>query len=71
MVNTGEILGPSIYDQNPALLSEMHHIASQRVEIFADPSIFSLSHTTLGKFANTVFTRRPEQKKDILFASSL
>lgn len=81
MVNASEALGPSIYDQNPLLLPEMIRMAEQRLVVFADPGIFALSHTTLGKFANKVLARTPEQntshdwdseqKKDIIFASSL
>lgn len=81
MVNASEALGPSIYDQNPLLLPEMLRMAEQRLVVFADPGIFALSHTTLGKFANKVLARTPEQnashdwdseqKKDIIFASSL
>ncbi len=81
MVNASEALGPSIYDQNPLLLPEMIRMAEQRLVLFADPGIFALSHTTLGKFANKVLARTPEQnttedwdskqKNDIIFASSL
>lgn len=71
MVNASEALGPSIYDQNPLLLPEIIRMAEQRLIVFADPGIFALSHTTLGKFANKVLARTPEQKHDIIHASSL
>jgi hypothetical protein len=69
MVNTSESFGPTIYDQNPLLLPEISQMAEERLVIFADPGIFALNHTTLGKFAHKVLARTPDQKKDILFAS--
>lgn len=71
MVKTSQSIGPSIYDQNPLLLPEINQLAEEKLIIFADPSIFSLSHTTLGKFAHKILARKsekPDQKKDILFA---
>lgn len=69
MVYTPDLPGASVYDQNPWLLPEISKMAKEQMVIFADPGVFSLSHTTLGKFAQKVWAKTAEPlNKDKLIA---